>query len=439
LLEDVTVPSATRADYAIVRNNAGNYNAVEMKAAFERFQIVSPDTGNPLCDPFPYNLMFASSIGPTGKVPGFLRPETAQGIFTNFRRLLEANNNRMPFAAAQIGLAFRNEIAPRSGLLRVREFQMAEIEHFVNPNDKQHPRFQEVADVELNLFSRDLQGGAEENTIHMTVGDAVAKGVIDNQTLGYYLARTHLFLVKVGINPAKLRFRQHKSNEMAHYAKDCWDAEIHTSYGWVECVGHADRACYDLVQHAKASNVELCAHETFAEPRIEEVARFNFNRGAIAKQFRKDQQRICDHLQALPKADALAVKAELESVGTHTINFCTGESFTVTAEQVKIAIVQEKISSRKYVPSVIEPSFGIGRILYALIEHAFWTRPDDVQKKVLAFSPFIAPTKCSVFPLSGNPEFAPYTRQVSRLLLDAGISSRVDESGSSLGRRYGSP
>ncbi len=68
------------------------------------------------------------------QVPGFLRPETAQGIFTNFRRLLEANNNRMPFAAAQIGLAFRNEIAPRSGLLRVREFQMAEIEHFVNPD-----------------------------------------------------------------------------------------------------------------------------------------------------------------------------------------------------------------------------------------------------------------------------------------------------------------
>lgn len=141
---------------------------------------VAPDAGNALCDPFPYNLMFATSIGPTGKVPGFLRPETAQvmvdekivclvffragdqdvcgtadgknstysshtrrhshcltlthtrplslthshtrsqGIFTNFRRLLEANNNRMPFAAAQIGLAFRNEIAPRSGLLRVR-------------------------------------------------------------------------------------------------------------------------------------------------------------------------------------------------------------------------------------------------------------------------------------------------------------------------------
>jgi glycyl-tRNA synthetase len=166
----------------------------------------------------------------------FLRPETAQGIFTNFRRLLEANNNRMPFAAAQIGLAFRNEIAPRSGLLRVREFQMAEIEHFVNPNDKLHPRFSEVADVVLNLFSRDLQGGAEETTIRLTVGQAVATGVIDNQTLGYYLARTHLFLLKVGIKEEKLRFRQHKATEMAHYAKDCWDAEIHTSYGWVECV-----------------------------------------------------------------------------------------------------------------------------------------------------------------------------------------------------------
>ena len=85
-----------------------------------KYDVKSPDTGNKLTAPYPFNLMFVTQIGPSGKATGYLRPETAQGIFVNFRNLLEFNNGRMPFAAAQIGPAFRNEIAPRAGLLRVR-------------------------------------------------------------------------------------------------------------------------------------------------------------------------------------------------------------------------------------------------------------------------------------------------------------------------------
>jgi glycyl-tRNA synthetase len=82
-----------------------------------------------------------------------MRPETAQGIFINFRRLLDFNNGRMPFAAAQIGLGFRNEIHPKQGLLRVREFTMAEIEHFVDPDNKEHPKFGRVKEMKIPLFS----------------------------------------------------------------------------------------------------------------------------------------------------------------------------------------------------------------------------------------------------------------------------------------------
>ena len=71
------------------------------------------------------------------------------------------------------------------------------------------------------------------------------------------MARCHMFLLKVGVDPRRLRFRQHLGNEMAHYAQDCWDAEILTSYGWIECVGNADRACYDLQQHFKDTNVKV--------------------------------------------------------------------------------------------------------------------------------------------------------------------------------------
>eukprot|EP00456_Euglypha_rotunda_P074059 TRINITY_DN6764_c0_g1_i20.p1 TRINITY_DN6764_c0_g1~~TRINITY_DN6764_c0_g1_i20.p1 ORF type:complete len:295 (-),score=55.46 TRINITY_DN6764_c0_g1_i20:21-842(-) len=118
------------AELKALRTKAGALSQKELTDEFKRMKIVAPETGNDLSDPFPFNLMFASQIGPTGKFPGYLRPETAQGIFVNFRRLLEYNGGRMPFAAAQVGLAFRNEIAPRAGLLRVREFPLAEIEHF---------------------------------------------------------------------------------------------------------------------------------------------------------------------------------------------------------------------------------------------------------------------------------------------------------------------
>jgi len=98
------------------------------------------------------------AIGPHDSCPPlslrFLRPETAQGIFVNFKRLLEFNNGKLPFAAAQIGKAFRNEISPRSGLLRVREFEMAEIEHFVNPERRQKfAKFHRTADLRVTLYS----------------------------------------------------------------------------------------------------------------------------------------------------------------------------------------------------------------------------------------------------------------------------------------------
>jgi glycyl-tRNA synthetase len=131
----------------------------------KELNIKAPDTGNDLSEALPFNLMFETQIGPTGTQRGFLRPETAQGIFINFRRLIEYNYGRMPFAAAQIGLGFRNEIHPKQGLLRVREFTMAEIEHFVDPENKQHVRFERVKDMRLPLFSAKNQETAERAII----------------------------------------------------------------------------------------------------------------------------------------------------------------------------------------------------------------------------------------------------------------------------------
>jgi glycyl-tRNA synthetase len=122
-----------------------NYDGFELGELIERFNIRNPDGNNKVLPPTPFNLMFKTTLGPNSASPGYLRPETAQGQFVNFRKLLDYNQGQMPFASASIGKSFRNEISPRSGLLRVREFLMAEIEHFVDPEGgKRHYRFDEV-------------------------------------------------------------------------------------------------------------------------------------------------------------------------------------------------------------------------------------------------------------------------------------------------------
>lgn len=100
----------------------------------------------------------------------------------------------------------------------------------------------------------------------MAIGEAVKKGIVDNETLGYFLARIQLFMLKIGMDPNKIRFRQHMENEMAHYASDCYDCELLTSYGWIEAVGCADRSAYDLSVHSKATGVPLVVRETRKEP-----------------------------------------------------------------------------------------------------------------------------------------------------------------------------
>ena len=97
------------------------------------------------------------------------------------------------------------------------------------------------------------------------------------------MARIQLFLTAIGADPRRLRFRQHMSNEMAHYACDCWDAELLTSYGWVECVGCADRSAYDLSQHTKATGVDMTAEKDLPEPRIDDVVELQPAKGPIGK------------------------------------------------------------------------------------------------------------------------------------------------------------
>ncbi|KAE8697323.1 Glycine--tRNA ligase 1 [Hibiscus syriacus] len=380
--KDVNITADKAAELKHVLAVLDDLTAEELGEKIKEYAIVAPESKNPLSDPYPFNLMFQTSIGLPGLSPGFMRPETAQGIFVNFKDLYYYNGNKLPFAAAQIGQAFRNEISPRQGLLRVREFTLAEIEHFVDPDDKSHPKFPEVSNLEFLMFPREKQvsGQPAERTC---LGEAVSKGIVNNETLGYFIGRVYLFLTYLGIDKDRLCFRQHLANEMAHYAADCWDAEIECSYGWIECVGIADRSAYDLRAHTDKSGVPLVAHEKFAEPTEVEKLVITPVKKEVGLAFKGDQRMVCEALEVMSEKEAMEMKADLESKGEWS-SIKTG----------------------------------------------------DEQLNVFRFPPLVAPIKCTVFPLVQNQEYEEVAKSIAHMLTAAGISYKIDITGTSIGKRY---
>ncbi|XP_046781767.1 glycine--tRNA ligase isoform X1 [Gallus gallus] len=434
LMSDKKCTAEKKAEMENVLTQLDNYGQQELADLFVNYNVKSPITGNDLSPPVSFNLMFKTSIGPGGNMPGYLRPETAQGIFLNFKRLLEFNQGKLPFAAAQIGNSFRNEISPRSGLIRVREFTMAEIEHFVDPSEKNHPKFQSVADLNILLYSSKAQLSGQSAHL-MRLGDAVQQGVINNSVLGYFIGRIYLFLTKVGVSPDKLRFRQHMENEMAHYACDCWDAESKTSYGWIEIVGCADRSCYDLSCHARATKVPLIAEKLLKEPKTVNIVQFEANKGAIGKAYKKDAKVVMEYLSMCDECYVTEMEQLLNDKGEFTVE-TEGKTFTLTKDMVTVKRFQKTLHVEEIVPNVIEPSFGIGRIMYTVFEHTFRIREGDEQRTFFSFPAVVAPFKCSVLPLSQNQEFMPFVKELSEALTRNGISHKVDDSSGSIGRRY---
>lgn len=225
------------------------------------------------------------------------------------------------------------------------------------------------------------------------------------------------------------------ANEMAHYACDCWDAELLTSYGWVECVGCADRSAYDLTQHTKATGVSLVAEKKLSEPKTIEVTEMIPNKAIMGKAFKKESKSVIDQLANLSLEDINKHESELEKSGEFELN----DKIKITKEMVTVKRQSKVVHVEKIVPSVIEPSFGIGRIMYSIFEHNFKIRQgdkDSEQRTYFSLPASIAPLKASVLPLSGNADFVPLVKEISKSLTEAEVSHRVDDSSGSIGKRY---
>jgi glycyl-tRNA synthetase len=385
-IKAIKLDDAVVKEYEETLAKIDNYGGDELGQLIKQFDIKSPETGATLDPPRAFNLMFQVTIGPGASTPnGYLRPETAQGQFLNFQKLLEFNQQSMPFASASIGKSFRNEISPRSGLLRVREFLMAEIEHFVDPDSgKKHPRFAEVMETKMTLLNRDVQLQGSTKSEELSIGEAVASKLVDNETLGYFLARIQMFLLRVGVDYKKLRFRQHMANEMAHYATDCWDAELLTSFGWIECVGCADRSAYDLTVHRNKTGAALYVREMRAEPLKFEEYQVELDKKKFGPRFMKDAKTVEQAIEALSQDMREKMSIDLEEKGKMTVEVPgVGDGkVELGQDMVKMEKKTRVEHVREYTPNVIEPSFGIGRILYSLMEHVYWSRPDDEARGV---------------------------------------------------------
>lgn len=407
----------------------------QMDEVIKEIKVTSPH-GNALSKCVQFNLMFSTQIGPEKGAVGYLRPETAQGQFVNFKRLLEYNGGKLPFASAVVGLGFRNEISPRSGLLRVREFAMAEIEHFLDPQNKSHKKFSHVKHLKLPLWSKEIQmNHSFEYLKDMTLGEAVESKIIDNETLAYFLGRTYIFLINIGINKDSIRFRQHLSKEMAHYASDCWDAEVETSHGWIEVVGHADRTCYDLESHSKATGKEHLASRPLNKPITHNKIRVKVNKPELAKNYKSKIKDILDLIDKLTEEEkeSLTQTFEKEKKTTLKLNDSTIE---LNENLLSFERYTEVQTEEKFIPGVIEPAFGIGRIVYCVMEHCFRIRQSDNKRTFFAFPPKVSPYKVSILPLIYNDEIYKFIEPLRQNLVEQGITYKVDDIAEGIGKRY---
>ena len=376
-----------------------------------------------------FNLMFGTNIGPGTSAPGYLRPETAQGIFVEFPRLKEYAHNQLPFGVAQIGRAYRNEIAPRRALVRVREFTQAELEHFVDP-EFDEPPIAPVADVELPLYGAEAQRADDGGTETYTVREALAAGVVGSDWVAYYLAESLSFYERIGIDMDRFRYRQHLPGELSHYAADTWDAETELGGDWIEVTGFAYRSDYDLRKHGEHAEAEYTIFRQYDEPKTVERATVDPDMSYLGPTFGDAAADVVEALESLAARDRSAFDGDAVTVAVGE------DSYTLPVEKTGFAVEERTESGEHITPHVVEPSFGVGRLVYSALVHRHGTDEVDGEERTsLALPAEVAPTTVAVFPLMTKDGLDDRAGEVAAALRAAGLEVSYDDTGN-IGRRY---
>jgi glycyl-tRNA synthetase len=178
----------------------------------------------------------------------------------------------------------------------------------------------------------------------------------------------------------------------------------------------------------------LFAQEKLPEPRSIEVWSVMPNMGILGKEFKNKSKLIKEYLDLLSQDQIKQLDVQLKS-GSVKIKI-EGEEIELKSDVIQVKMQVKKTDVEEYTPAVIEPSFGIGRILYSLLEHSIWQREEDEQRVVLSFKPKIAPIKCLLAPLSNKTEFDPLLEEISEEFRKHEIAYKIDDSSTAIGRRY---
>ncbi|MFW6321375.1 MAG: glycine--tRNA ligase, partial [Halohasta sp.] len=344
--------------------------------------------------------------------------------------LKEYARGQLPFGVTQIGPAYRNEISPRRGIIRVREFTQAELEQFIDPEEDEPP-LGEVRDVDVTLYPATEQQKDDGGYVDTTIGEAVDEGIIGSPWVAYYLGIAQEWYERVGVDMDRFRFRQHLSGERAHYAADCWDAESEISGNWIEIAGFAYRGDYDLSKHGEYSGDRFTVFKRYDEPITVEKATVDPDMSALGPEFGGAAADVADALQELAERDPDAFEADEVTVDVE------GERYTVETAVANFSIEEQTESGEHITPHVVEPSFGVGRTVYTLLEHAYSEDAVDGETRTyLSLEPEMAPTTVAVFPLVSNDDrLVDLADEIAGELREAGLSVTYDDSGS-IGRRY---
>jgi len=348
--------SMFRADKIIedkLEQNADGLSPKELDDIIAKHNLNCPNCKGEFMKAREFNLMLKTQVGSTEGNVAYLRPETAQNIFTSFKRVAHSMRAKLPFGIAQVGKVYRNEISPRQFIIRVREFTQMELEVFFAEDQLDNPpKFEDVADEKIPILTREEQEKGVEKPKIYTVANAVKKKIVPNAAMAYYMAKLKILFEEIGIDTKKMRFRHMLPKETPHYSGGNFDLEIELSIGWTEVVGNAFRQQYDLKTHENASGTKMAVQYT--------------------------------------------------------------EGFVL--------------------PYVIEPSIGVGRTLYCVLESCY-RETKDRDWTWFQFPPSIAPLDVKVCPLMKKDGLYEKAQDIFQDLKTEGIDVTFDETGK-IGKRY---
>ncbi len=421
-----------KADYVITEAMPGRTDIAseamsnaEIDAFITENHVRCPECGGPLGHAEYFSTMFTTNIGPYGDVTGYGRPEAAQGIFVDFKRVFETSREKLPLGIAQIGTVMRNEISPRQGPIRLREFTIMELEFFFDPEESQCNYLKRVEDVELPLLTAGERERHGSKLTRVSAPEAVKRGFVRTEWSAYFMALSVRFARSMGIPLEKQRFEEKLPPERSHYSSQTFDHQIWLDrWGWIEIAGHAYRTDFDLSAHIKYSGVDLSVFKPYAEPVEKKVTVIVPLESVLGPILREKTKTVVDALIASRPEE---VKRSLETSGHYEVR-----GFKILPSHVRFEDRTIRETGRRVVPHVVEPSYGAERIVYSTLEYAYARVKDRV---VLKLPVDLAPVQMMVFPLMGKDGLPEIASEIQEFLLGQGFEVEYDDGGT-IGRRY---